>query len=67
MYGHLNVTGNPVLAVIDRFKLTTDPKKGAIVFNFTMVINGFRWENKKVIVPKILHEKFGEVNAIKNF
>ena len=41
LYRHLNVTGNPVLALIDRFNLTTDPKKGAIVFNFTMVINGF--------------------------
>ena len=33
LYRHLNVTGNPDLINLDRFKLTTDPKKGATIFN----------------------------------
>ena len=29
LYKHLNVTGNPDLIDLDRFRLTTDPKKRA--------------------------------------
>ena len=31
---HLDVTGNPDLIDLDRFRLTTDPKKGAVIFEF---------------------------------
>ena len=32
LYRHLNVTGNPSLIDLDRFRLTTDPKKGVTIF-----------------------------------
>ena len=36
LYRHLKVTGNPDLINLDRFKLTTDPKKGgATISSFT--------------------------------
>ena len=36
LYRHLKVTGNPDLISLDRFKLTTDPKKGgATISSFT--------------------------------
>ena len=34
LYRHLNVTSDPYFADIDQFKLTTDPKKGAIVLQW---------------------------------
>ena len=34
LYRHLNVTGNLDLINLDRIKLTTDPKKGATIFEF---------------------------------
>ena len=34
LYRHLNVTGNLDLISLDRIKLTTDPKKGATIFEF---------------------------------
>ena len=34
LYRHLDVTGNPDLIDLDRFRLTTDPKKGAMIFEF---------------------------------
>ena len=34
LYRHLNVTGNLDLINIDQFKLTTDTKQGATVFEF---------------------------------
>ena len=40
LYRHLNVTGNLDLINFGRFKLTTDPKKGATIFEF---YNGDRW------------------------
>ena len=40
LYRHLNVTGNLDLINLDRFKLATDPKKGATIFEF---YNGNRW------------------------
>ena len=45
LYRHLNVTGNLDLINLDRFKLTTDPKKRGFFFfkkrNFTKVIDRF--------------------------
>ena len=40
LYRHLNVTGNLDLINLDRFKLTTDPKKGVTIFEF---YNPNRW------------------------
>ena len=34
LYRHLKVTGNLDLTSLDRFKLATDPKKGATIFEF---------------------------------
>ena len=34
LYRHLNIIGNIDLIELDRFKLTRDPKKGAIIFEF---------------------------------
>ena len=34
LYRHLNVTDNLDLINLDRFRLTTDPKKGATAFEF---------------------------------
>ena len=41
LYRHLNVTGNLDLINLDRFKLTTDPKKKPQFLSFTTVIDGF--------------------------
>ena len=41
LYRHLNVTGNLDLINLDRFKLTTDPKKGATIFEFYNGDDGF--------------------------
>ena len=40
LYRHLNVTGNPDLIDMDRFKLMTDLKTEAAIFEF---YNGDRW------------------------
>ena len=40
LYRHLNVTGDIDLIDLDRFRLMTDPKKGATIFEF---YNGDRW------------------------
>ena len=37
---HLNVTGDIDLIDLDRFRFTTDPKKGVTIFEF---YNGDRW------------------------
>ena len=34
LYSHLNVTGDKDLINLDRFRLTTDPKKGVTIFEF---------------------------------
>ena len=34
LYRHLNVMGNSDLIDLDRFRLTTDPKKGTAIFEF---------------------------------
>ena len=41
LYKHLNVTVNLDLINLDRFKLTTDPKKDPQVLSFTTVVEGF--------------------------
>ena len=69
MYGHLNVTGNLDLINLNRFKLTTDAKKGATIFEF---YNGDRWvpltkQTGEFFAPKTLRDRFGEVNTMKNF
>ena len=69
LYRHLNVTGNLDLIDLDRFKLTTDPKKGATIFEF---YNGDRWVplTKKIgefFAPKTLRDRFGGVNTMKKF
>ena len=68
LYRHLNVTGNLDLIDLDRFKLTTDPKKGAAIFEF---YNGDRWvsltkQTDKFFLPKTLGDRFGPVNTMKN-
>ena len=40
LYRHLNVTGNLYLINLDRFKLTTNHKKGTTIFEF---YNSDRW------------------------
>ena len=67
-YRHLNVMGNSDLIDLDRFRLTTDPKKGTAIFEF---YNGNdRWvpltkQTSEFFTP--LKDRFGGVNAMKNF
>ena len=68
-YRHLNVTGNIDLIDFDCFKLKTDPKKGATIFEF---YNGDRWvsltkQTGEFFAPKTLRDKFVGINAMKNF
>ena len=68
LYRHLNVRGNPDLIDLDRFKLTKDPKKGVTIFEF---YNGDRCvpltkQTGDFFAPKILREKFGGLNIMKN-
>ena len=67
-YRHLNVTSSLDLSSLDRFGLTTDPKKGATVFEF---YNGDKWvplteETGEFFAPKNFRDRFGGVNAMKN-
>ena len=69
LYRHLNVTGNLDLINLDQFKLTTDPKKGATIFEF---YNGDRWvpltkQIGEFFAPKTLRDRFGGVNTMENF
>ena len=69
MYRHLNIAGNLDLINLDRLKLTADPKKGATVFEF---YNGTKWvsltkQTGEFLAPKTLRDRFGGVNAMKNF
>ena len=69
MYRHLNIAGNLDLINLDRFKLTKDPKKGATVFEF---YNGDKWvsltkQTGEFLAAKTLRDRFGRVNAMKNF
>ena len=54
LYRHLNVTGNLDLINLDQFKLTTDPKKGATIFEF---YNGDRWVPLTKQTGEFLHQK----------
>ena len=60
LYRHLNVTGNPDLIDLDRFRLTKDPKKGVTIFE---CYNVDTW----VPLTKQTGEFFGGVNAMKIF
>ena len=69
LYRHLNVTGNLDFISLDRFRLTTDPKKVATIFEFynddrlvplTKQMGDF-------FAPKTLRDRFGEVNTLKTF
>ena len=70
LYRHLNVMGNPDLIDLDRLRLTKDSKKGVTIFNF---YNGNdRWvpltkQTGELFAPKTLKDRFGGINAIKNF
>ena len=41
LYRHLNAIGDIDLIDLDRFRYTTSPKKGVIVFEFSMLIGEF--------------------------
>ena len=61
LYIHLNVTGNLDLINLNRFKLTTDHKKGTTIFEF---YNGDRWvpstkQTGEFFAPKTLRDRFG--------
>ena len=70
LYRDLDVTGNPDLIDPDGFRLTTDPKKGAVIFEF---YNGNdRWvpltkQTGEFLASKTLRYKLGGLNAMKNF
>ena len=69
LYRHLNVTGNLDLINLDRFKLTTDPKKGATISEFH---NSVRWvpltkQTGEFFAQKTLRNRFGGVNTTKTF
>ena len=68
MHRHLNVTGNPNLIDLYRFRLTKDLKKGVTIFEF---YNGDRWVplTKQAVdffVVKTLKERFGGLNTKKS-
>ena len=61
--------GNLDLIDLDRLKLTTDPKKGATIFEF---YNSDRWvtltkQTDQFFAPKNLRDRFGGVNTMKMF
>ena len=68
-YSHLNVTSNPDLIDLDRFRITKDPKKGVTIFEF---YNGNdRWvplikQTVEFLAGKTLKDRFGGLNAMKN-
>ena len=70
LYRHLNVTGNPDLIDLDRFRLTKDPKKGVTIFEF---YNGRdRWvlltkQAGEFLPVKTLRDRFSGLNAVKKF
>ena len=69
MYRHLNVTGSPDLIDLNLYKFTTDPKKGATIFEFYI---GDRWvpltkKTGEFLAPKTLRDRFGGVNTMKKF
>ena len=69
MYRRLNVTGNLDLINLDRFKLIADTRKRVAVFEF---YNGDKLvpltkQTGEFFPPNTLRDKFGRVNAMKNF
>ena len=69
LYRHLNVTGNPDLIDLDRFRLIKDPKKGVAILKF---YNGDRQvhltkQRGEFFAPKTLRGRFSGVNAMKQF
>ena len=61
LYRHLIVIN------FNRFKLLTDPKEGAKIFEF---FNGDRWvsltrQTDEFFAPKTLRDRFGGINAMK--
>ena len=61
LYSHLNMMGNPDLIDLDRFRLRTDLKKGAAIFEF---YNNDRWvpltkQTGEFFAPKTLRDRFG--------
>ena len=66
LYNHLNVTGDIDLIDFNRFRLTTDPKKGATTFEF---YNSDRWVPLTKQTGEFFRVRysFGGVNAIQNF
>ena len=69
MYRHLNLTGNPDLIDLNRFRVTKDLKKGVTIFELH---NGDRWvpltkETGDFLASKTLRDRFGGVITMKNF
>ena len=69
LYRHLNVAGDIGLIDLDKFRLTTDPKKGATVFAF---YNGDWWvpltkQTGEFFAPKTLRGRLGGLNTMKYF
>ena len=70
LYRHLDVTGNPGLADLDRFTIKKISKTGIIEFLFFDGNN--QWQsltNKRTgefLAQKTLREKFGGLNTMKN-
>ena len=63
------MTGDIDLIDLGRFKFTKDPKKGVTIFEF---YNDDRWvpltkQTGEFFAPKTLKDRFGGVNAMKNF
>ena len=69
LYRHLNLTGNPDLIDLNRFRVTKDLKKGVTIFELH---NGDRWvpltnETGDFLASKTLRDRFGGVITMKNF
>ena len=69
LYRHLSAKGNPDLIDLDRSRLTKDPKKGVTIFEF---YNDDRWvpltkQTGDFFAAKSLRDRFGGINAMKNF
>ena len=69
LYRHLNVTGNLDLINLDRFKLTTDYKKGTTIFEFYNVDRWFPFTKQtgEFFAPKTLKDRFGGGRHNENF
>ena len=68
LYRHLNITSSLGLSSLDRFELTTDPKKGATIFEF---YNSDKWvpltkQAGEFFAPKNFRDRFSGINAMKN-